>query len=74
MSLVKGFGGMRLRDGKLHFTPFIPDQWKSYSFRLEFRDRVIKVKVGSGGKVDTVLEQGDPLEIVMNGKSVTLNK
>ena len=74
MSLVKGFGGMRVRDGKLHFTPFIPDQWKSYSFRLEFRDRVIKVKVGAGGKVDTVLEHGEPLEIVMNGKSVTLNK
>ncbi|MBX2894122.1 MAG: glycoside hydrolase family 65 protein [Cyclobacteriaceae bacterium] len=73
MSVVKGFGGMRVRDGKLHFTPFIPDQWKSYSFRLEFRDRVIKVKVGAGGKVDTVLEQGEPLEIIMNGKSITLN-
>lgn len=74
MSVVKGFGGMRVRDGKLHFTPFIPDQWKSYSFRLEFRDRVIKVKVGAGGNVETVLEHGEPLEIVMNGKSVTLNK
>jgi maltose phosphorylase len=74
MSVVKGFGGMRVRDGKLHFNPFIPDQWKSYSFRLEFRDRVIKVKVGAGGKVDTVLEQGKPLEIIMNGESITLNK
>jgi maltose phosphorylase len=74
MSVVKGFGGMRVRDGKLHFTPFIPDQWKSYSFRLEFRDRVIKVKIIGGGKVETVLEQGEPLEIVMNGKAVTLTK
>ena len=74
MSVVKGFGGMRVRDGKLHFTPFIPDQWKSYSFRLEFRERVIKVKVGAGGKVDTILEHGEPLEIIMNGKSVTLTK
>lgn len=74
MSVVKGFGGMRVRDGKLHFTPFIPDQWKSYSFRLEFRDRVFKVKVGAGGKVDTVLEHGEPFEIVMNGKSITLTK
>lgn len=74
MSVVKGFGGMRVRDGKLHFTPFIPDQWKSYSFRLEFRDRVLKVKVGAGGKVDTVLEHGESLEIIMNGKSVTITK
>src|SRR5690606_23701580 len=34
MSVVKGFGGMRVKDGVLHFSPFIPDQWKSYSFRL----------------------------------------
>lgn len=43
MSLVKGFGGMRVREGTLHFKPFIPKQWKSYSFRLEFRGRVLKV-------------------------------
>jgi len=71
MSVVKGFGGMRVRDGKLHFTPFIPDQWKSYSFRLEFRDRVIKVTVGKD-KTETVLESGEPLDVIMNGKTVTL--
>jgi maltose phosphorylase len=74
MSVVKGFGGMRVRDGKLHFAPFIPDQWKSYSFRLEFRDRVIKVKIMGGGKVETVLEQGEPIEIVMHGKTIILTK
>jgi maltose phosphorylase len=66
MSVVKGFGGMRVKDGILHFSPFIPDQWQSYSFRIEFRGRVIKVKI-SAGKVDTILESGEPLEIVMNG-------
>lgn len=71
MSVVKGFGGMRMREGKLHFHPFIPKQWKSYSFRLEFRGRVIKVKV-SKDKTETVLESGEPLEIVLNGKQVTL--
>jgi maltose phosphorylase len=71
MSLVKGFGGMRVRDGKLHFNPFIPDQWKSYSFRLEFRDRVIKVKISSG-KTETILEHGEPIEVIMNGKPVLL--
>lgn len=73
MSVVKGFGGMRVRNDILHFTPFIPDQWKSYSFRLEFRDRVLKVKVTSGGKVETKLEHGEPLEIVVNGQSLMLS-
>ena len=73
MSVVKGFGGMRVKNGTLHFSPFIPDQWNFYSFRLEFRDRVIKVRV-SKDKVDTVLEHGEPLEIFMNEKKVLLKK
>lgn len=71
VSVIKGFGGMRVREGKLHFNPFIPDEWKSYSFRLEFRNRVLKVKVTSDG-IDTHLEAGDPMEIMVNGKSVQL--
>ncbi len=71
MCIVKGFGGMRIHDGKLHLSPYIPDQWESYSFRLEFRGRVVKVKV-SKVKTDTILESGDPMVLVLNGKSVQL--
>ncbi len=71
MSVVKGFGGMRIKNGKLYFDPFTPDQWKSYSFRIEFRGRVIKVKI-SKQKVETLLESGEPIEIVMSGKPVKL--
>jgi maltose phosphorylase len=71
MSVVKGFGGMRVKDGKLHFAPFLPDQWKAYSFRLEFRDRVIKIRVTKDG-VETKLESGEPMEIVLKDKPVTL--
>jgi len=71
MSVVKGFGGMRVRDGKLHFAPILPDQWKGYSFRLEFRNRVVRVNV-SKEKTETLLEAGDPIEIVMNGKAIRL--
>jgi maltose phosphorylase len=71
MSVVKGFGGMRIKDEKLHFNSFIPDQWKAYSFRLEFRNRVIKVKV-SKEKTEITLESGEPLEVINSGKSMTL--
>ena len=71
MSLVKGFGGMRVRNGQLHFHPYLPDQWKSYSFRLEFRGRVVKVNVAKSG-TRVVLESGQPLEVVLNGQSVPL--
>ena len=71
MSLVKGFGGMRVRDHKLFFSPYLPDQWNSYSFRIEFRGRVVKIKV-TRERVETSLESGEPLEIVLNDKPVTL--
>ena len=45
MSVVEGFGGMRVRDGHLHLSPMIPEQWTSYSFRIGFRDTLLKVTV-----------------------------
>jgi maltose phosphorylase len=60
-----------VRDGKLSFDPFLPEQWKSYSFRLEFRGRVIKVKV-SKDKTETILESGEPMEIFLKSELLTL--
>jgi maltose phosphorylase len=73
MSVVKGFGGMRIRNGEMHLNPFLPDKWKSFSFRLEFRGRVIKVKVSTEG-VQTVLESGKPIEIVVKNARVKLEQ
>ncbi len=73
MSVIKGFGGMRIKNGKLHFNPFIPDKWKSYSFRIEFRGRVIKINVSTEG-VQTILESGEPIEIVLKDESVKLER
>lgn len=71
LSVTKGFGGMRIIDDKLYFDPFLPEQWKSYSFRIEFRGRVIKVKV-SKEKTETILESGDPIDIVVKDKTIAL--
>lgn len=71
MSVIKGFGGMRVKNGQLHINPFLPDKWKSYSFRLEFRNRVIKIKVTEEG-VETLLESGDALDVVVKEKVVRL--
>jgi maltose phosphorylase len=71
MSVVKGFGGMKIKDGQLYLNPFLPDKWKSFSFRLEFRERVIKVKVSTEG-VQTVLESGKPIDIVVKDEKVKL--
>ena len=71
MSVVKGFGGMRVKNGQLHINPFLPDKWTSYSFRLEFRKRVIKIRVTADG-VETIKESGDSIEVIVKEKAVKL--
>lgn len=67
ISIVEGFGGMRVKEGRLDFAPKIPGGWDSYSFKINFRSRVIKVLVTQVG-ADIQLEKGDALEITVNGK------
>jgi maltose phosphorylase len=44
MAFVMGFGGLRVKDGILKFNPFLPEQWKSYSFRVDFRGAHLLLK------------------------------
>ncbi len=45
MAFVKGFGRMRIKEGRISFSPFIPDRWDSYSFRINFRNTTLKINV-----------------------------
>jgi maltose phosphorylase len=49
MSVVEGFGGMRVRDGKLSFQPFLPGKWQSFSFHIGFRGSLLNIKVSKDG-------------------------
>ncbi len=49
MSVVKGFAGQRVRDGRLVFDPYVPEQWESYTFRILFRKAAITVAVDKQG-------------------------
>ncbi len=44
MSIVKGFGGMRVRDNQLNFSPFLPNHWTSFAFKINFRGVVLTIK------------------------------
>lgn len=37
LSVVTGFGGMRVSGSRLHFEPRLPDQWKRMEFKVVFR-------------------------------------
>src|SRR6056297_1076746 len=71
MSIVEGFGGMRVLEDKLSFTPQIPDQWEAYSFKVNFRNRIIKVVVSSE-QTSFELTGANEMSIRVNGARVTL--
>ncbi|MCY6484865.1 glycoside hydrolase family 65 protein [Clostridium aestuarii] len=49
MSVIYGFGGLRVRNNKLILNPFIPEHWTSYSFKVMFRGALLKVNVTKAG-------------------------
>ncbi len=73
MSIVNGFGGMRINEGRLCFAPFKPKAWKEYSFGLVFRGRTLKITVNERGIIIN-LEQGLPLEVKLFEKVVTIGE
>lgn len=49
MSVVEGFAGMRVRNGKLSFQPFLPGKWQSFSFHIGFRGSLLNIKMSKDG-------------------------
>ncbi len=71
LSVIKGFGGMRVVNGQPQLNPFIPSRWKSYTFKVKFRNSVVRVEVSKDSQ-RAFLEAGDPLIIQINGSSASL--
>jgi maltose phosphorylase len=67
MSIVEGFGGMRVKNNQLHFTPQIPKQWKSYSFKVNFRGKILKVMVRQTGSSFEISGE-ESMQIIVNGQ------
>jgi maltose phosphorylase len=45
MSIVEGFGGKRMYNGKLYLNPQIHKNWEEYSFRILIKDKDLLVTV-----------------------------
>lgn len=69
MSIVEGFGGMRIKNDTLHFQPRIPKEWQGYSFKINFRNQILKVAV-SQNETHFVLEGNREITVNVNGKEI----
>ena len=71
MSIVEGFGGMRVVNDELSFNPRIPAGWQAYSFKVNFREQILKVTVTSE-KTSFFLEGDSSIELKLNGKNLEI--
>ena len=69
MSIVEGFGGMRVRNDALHFSPKIPKEWTEYSFKINFRNNLLRVSV-SHLETTFSMQGNNKLTVFVNGKEV----
>ncbi len=73
ISIVEGFGGMRVRNDMLTFKPLIPEQWKSFSFKVWFRENLLKVNIFKGEVVITN-EEGPVISVMVFDKVHKIGK
>ena len=71
MSIVEGFGGMRVKEDALHFAPKIPKEWDGYSFKINFRNQVLKVAVHQN-ETKFSIDGGKELTVFVNGNAVVV--
>ena len=69
MSIVEGFGGMRVKNDALHFEPRIPKEWNGYSFKINFRNQILKVSVHQN-ETNFTLEGDSKISVFVNGKEI----
>ena len=72
VALVSGFGGFRDADGTFSFAPRLPGGLTRLAFTLLIRDRRLRVEV-THAEARYTLADGDPLEIVHHGQTVSLS-
>jgi maltose phosphorylase len=67
MSVVQGFGGMKIRDEELYFTPKLPAQWKGLAFSILWRGATLKANLTAEGMtIENV--SGAPAKFAIDGQ------
>lgn len=71
MAIVYGFGGLRLKEEGIFFSPFLPKKWRGYQFKIIFEQSQIKIEVKEEECIFTLIG-GDEKVIHIYGKEYLL--
>jgi len=73
MSVVIGFGGMRVKEGMISLTPSLPKKWSFLSFNIHFRGRIMNIGI-TAKSAEVELLKGDPIQVEINGKLINCHQ
>ena len=73
MSIVEGFAGVRVSNGKLSLNTKITNNWESYSFKLNVKNRKLSVLI-TKQETKIKLLQGKEIDIILNNTEITINQ
>lgn len=71
LAIVQGFAQMKSFNETLSFAPLLPKTWQSYAFHINYRNRLLFVKV-TADTVELQLIKGDPLTLKVYQERYTL--
>ncbi|GGF73540.1 maltose phosphorylase [Paenibacillus albidus] len=72
MSIVHGFGGLRVQQDRLILNPSNPGHWTSYAFKIMFRGARLNISV-TDKQVTVANETGIPAQITIYDKEYTVD-
>ncbi|NDV82847.1 family 65 glycosyl hydrolase domain-containing protein [Bacteroides sp. 51] len=73
LALAKGFAGMQIINYSLRFTPVIPQNWKRYTFKTRYQERLLLIEV-TQEQMNIHLLAGDKIEVYINNEKHFIDK
>ncbi len=73
MSVVYGFGGLSVANDLLHFDPLLPEKWESLTFKIMFRENMLRIKI-NGSATEIENESGPDITVVVKEKKILIKK
>ena len=72
MSIVYGFGGLKLIDRFLSIDPKLPKQWKGILFKINFKGEYLTVEI-DGENCNFTWSGNKPMDLILRNKLITIN-
>ena len=67
MAIIYGFAGVSITENELILNPYVPETWEGYTFRISYRQSLLRVNVEKEKCTIEVLK-GAPVQLEIYGE------